>query len=83
MANLENLLVLNELLNYLGESESDDDFDDHDNLDIEVVNYIANNNDNEPKCYCIDCRPRITRIQNFILSVVDEYSDIQFQKNFR
>lgn len=83
MENIENLLILNQLIfDYLGnESDSESDGDD-DDLDLDIINYIANNN-NQPKCYCLDCRPRIPRIQNFIELVIDQYSDVQFQQNFR
>lgn len=37
----------------------------------------------EDDCHCEICRPRFPRVQNFKETVVDNYTDEQFQKNFR
>lgn len=71
---MAHLIFFDELFSSSESSDSDD-------ADIDCVHLFIN--DEEERCHCILCRPRIPRIQHFIEEVIDNYNDVYFQQNFR
>lgn len=70
---MDNIIAMEEIFS---SSEEDED------PNIEIINFILFV-DEEGRCFCNLCRPTIPRIQTYIEDVIDNYNDIEFQKNFR